>query len=260
MFRIKIDYLENIIEEARAANMRMLYLCVCVCVEGAAEITDCLYTRSGRVCSNLEGREKKQRGRYEMHIYKIFIIVNNSAINCVLCGAITEEELPLTLTKRRRRRWGEHGSSDNNNNNKCLMDMLLLPLLLLLGGGGRVCVCVGKHREQCKTLLLHKKQQLHTHKFDQRCDVVVSLPMLASIYMCVCVYVTAAAVTTTNTAAVRGWARVQRGGMGRGEELREAQLSGVPLRDCASYINMNIFLPFSFYKLIHKLSTATTAT
>lgn len=77
-----------------------------------------------------------------MHIYKIFIIVNNSAINCVLCGAITEEELPLTLTKRRRRRWGEHGSSDNNNNNKCLMDMLLLPLLLLLGGGGRVCVCV----------------------------------------------------------------------------------------------------------------------
>lgn len=76
-----------------------------------------------------------------MHIYKIFIIVNNSAINCVLCGAITEEELPLTLTKRRRRRWGEHGSSDNNNNNKCLMDMLLLPLLLLLGGGGRVCVC-----------------------------------------------------------------------------------------------------------------------
>lgn len=84
--------------------------------------------------------------------------------------------------------------------------------------------------------------------------------MLASIYVCVCVYVTAAAVTTTNTAAVRGWARVQRGGMGRGEELREAQLSGVPLRDCASYINMNIFLPFSFYKLIHTLSTATTAT
>lgn len=162
MFRIKIDYLENIIEEARAANMRMLYLCVCVCVEGAAEITDCLYTRSGRVCSNLEGREKKQRGRYEMHIYKIFIIVNNSAINCVLCGAITEEELPLTLTKRRRRRWGEHGSSDNNNNNKCLMDMLLLPLLLLLGGGGRVCVCWKTPRTMQNFVVTQKTTTTHT--------------------------------------------------------------------------------------------------
>lgn len=76
MFRIKIDYLENIIEEARAANMRMLYscacVCMCVCVEGAAEITDCLYTRSGRVCSNLEGREKKQR---EKCIYTKYLLL-----------------------------------------------------------------------------------------------------------------------------------------------------------------------------------------
>lgn len=165
--------------------MRVLYLCVCVCVEGAAEITDCLYTRSGRVCSNLEGREKKQRGRYEMHIYKIFI-VNNSAINCVLCGAITEEELPLTLTKRRRRRWGEHGSSDNNNNNKCLMDMLLL-LLLLLGGGGRMCVCVcwKTPRTMQNFVVTQKTTTTHTNLISAATSSFLCLCLL--LYVCVCV-------------------------------------------------------------------------
>lgn len=44
-------------------------------------------------------------------------------------------------------------------------------------------MCVGKHREQCKTFVVAQKITTTAHKFDQHCDVVVSLPMLA----CVCV-------------------------------------------------------------------------
>lgn len=68
--------------------------------------------------------------------------------------------------------------------------------------------------------------------------------------MRVCVCVTAAvttAATTTNTAAVRGWARVQRGGMGGAKSLG---LTGVSAKQCFVY-----FSTFSFNKLIHKLST-----
>lgn len=117
-----------------------------------------------------------------MHIYKIFIIVNNSAINWVLCGAITEEELPLTLTKRRRRRWGEHGSSDNNNNNKCLMDMLLL---LLLGGGGRVCVCWKTPRTMQNFVVTQKTTTTHTQIWSALRRRRFSA--YACFYICVCV-------------------------------------------------------------------------
>lgn len=122
------------------------------------------------------------------------------------------------------------------------------------------CVCVLENTANNAKLCCYTKNNNYTHTNLISGATSSFLCLCLLLYMCVCVYVTAAAVTTTNTAAVRGWARVQRGGIGRGEELREAQLSGVPLRDCVSYINMNIFLPFSFYKLIHKLSTATTAT
>lgn len=65
MFRIKIDYLENIIEEARAANMRMLYLCVCVCVcvRGRGRRNNGLLVYKIRARLLQFGRERKETER-----------------------------------------------------------------------------------------------------------------------------------------------------------------------------------------------------
>lgn len=61
MFRIKIDYLENIIEEARAANMRMLYLCVCVRGRGRRNNGLLVYKIRARLLQF--GRERKETER-----------------------------------------------------------------------------------------------------------------------------------------------------------------------------------------------------
>lgn len=111
-----------------------------------------------------------------------------------------------------------------------------------------MCVCVEKHREQCKTFVVAEKTTTTTHKFDQRCDVVVSLPMFAC--MCVSLLLQLQLQTQLQFVAGHEFNVVEWGGAKSLERPNSLECH------CETVYT----LPFSFNKLIHKLSTAATAT